>query len=134
VDVALPSVEVRFEGLHIETEVYAETGRQLPSLFNAVRGLLEARAAHGEPPWLHAAASCSTSPCCSHNLWSCCTDAVWLQGLTSPLATCCCFMQHLTLLLPQPVELLHRRCLAAGADQPLGCMLLLMQHLTLLMP
>ena len=43
VDVALPSVEVRFEGLHIETEVYAETSRQLPSLFNAVRGLLEAR-------------------------------------------------------------------------------------------
>jgi hypothetical protein len=36
-------VEIRVEDLHIETEVYAETGRQLPSLFNAVRSLVEVR-------------------------------------------------------------------------------------------
>ena len=34
-------MEVRFENLHIETEVYAETSRQLPSLWNAVRASVE---------------------------------------------------------------------------------------------
>lgn len=34
-------MEVRVEDLHIETEVYAETDRQLPSLYNAVRSGLE---------------------------------------------------------------------------------------------
>lgn len=34
-------MEVRFENLHIETEVYAETSRQLPSLWNAVRSSVE---------------------------------------------------------------------------------------------
>ena len=48
VNLALPTVEVRFEDLHIETEVYAETSRQLPSLPNAVRGIFEARQFH--PP------------------------------------------------------------------------------------
>lgn len=38
----MPKVEVRVEDLHIETEVYAETDRQLPSLFNAVRSSVEA--------------------------------------------------------------------------------------------
>lgn len=42
VDLGLPKVEVRVEDLHIETEVYAETDRQLPSLFNAVRSSVEA--------------------------------------------------------------------------------------------
>ena len=37
----LPTVEVRFENLHIETEVYAETARQLPSLWNAARSSIE---------------------------------------------------------------------------------------------
>ncbi len=46
VNLELPGVEVRFEDLHIETEAYAETGRQLPSLFNAVRSAVEVRAAH----------------------------------------------------------------------------------------
>lgn len=41
VNLELPTVEVRFEDLHIETEVYAETSRQLPSLLNAVRGIFE---------------------------------------------------------------------------------------------
>ncbi len=30
----LPTVEVRFQDIHIETEVYAETSRNLPSLSN----------------------------------------------------------------------------------------------------
>ena len=34
-------MEVRFENLHIETEVYAETSRQLPSLWNVVRSSVE---------------------------------------------------------------------------------------------
>jgi hypothetical protein len=41
VNLDLPTVEVRVEDLHIETEVYAETGRQLPSLFNALRSFVE---------------------------------------------------------------------------------------------
>lgn len=41
VNLELPIVEVRFENLHIETEVYAETSRQLPSLWNAVRSSVE---------------------------------------------------------------------------------------------
>ncbi|BDA40539.1 Pleiotropic drug resistance protein 1 [Coccomyxa sp. Obi] len=41
VDLGLPTVEVRVEDLHIETEVYAETDRQLPSLYNAVRSSVE---------------------------------------------------------------------------------------------
>ncbi|KAK9916362.1 hypothetical protein WJX75_001804 [Coccomyxa subellipsoidea] len=41
VNLDLPTVEVRVEDLHIETEVYAETDRQLPSLLNAMRSGLE---------------------------------------------------------------------------------------------
>ena len=48
VNLELPGVEVRFEDLHIETEAYAETGRQLPSLFNAVRSAVEVSTAHWE--------------------------------------------------------------------------------------
>ena len=36
-------MEVRFENLHIETEAYAETSRQLPSLWNAARASIEVR-------------------------------------------------------------------------------------------
>ena len=36
-------MEVRFENLHVETEVYAETSRQLPSLWNAVRASVEVK-------------------------------------------------------------------------------------------
>lgn len=43
VNLDLPTVEVRVEDLHIETEVYAETDRQLPSLLNAMRSGLEVR-------------------------------------------------------------------------------------------
>ena len=43
VDMQVPAVEVRFEGLHIETEVYAETGRNLPTILNAYRAVLEVR-------------------------------------------------------------------------------------------
>ena len=42
----VPAVEVRFEGLHIETEVYAETGRNLPTILNAYRAVLEVRLQH----------------------------------------------------------------------------------------
>eukprot|EP00891_Asterochloris_glomerata_P005114 jgi/Astpho2/5114/Aster-06326 len=41
VDMQVPAVEVRFEGLHIDTEVYAETGRNLPTILNAYRAVLE---------------------------------------------------------------------------------------------
>ncbi len=43
VDMQVPAVEVRFEGLHIDTEVYAETGRNLPTILNAYRAVLEVR-------------------------------------------------------------------------------------------
>ena len=39
----LPSVEVRFENLHIETSLYSESGRNLPTIFNAYRNAFEVR-------------------------------------------------------------------------------------------
>ncbi len=43
VGMELPSVEVRFENLHVETSVYRESGRNLPTIFNAYRDGLEVR-------------------------------------------------------------------------------------------
>lgn len=37
----LPSVEVRFEDLHIETSVYTESGRNVPNVLNAYRDIFE---------------------------------------------------------------------------------------------
>jgi hypothetical protein len=41
VQLDLPSVEVRFEDLHIETSVYAESGRNVPNVLNAYRDIFE---------------------------------------------------------------------------------------------
>ena len=43
VGMELPSVEVRFENLHIETSLYSESGRNLPTIFNAYRNAFEVR-------------------------------------------------------------------------------------------
>ena len=40
----LPSVEVRFENLHVET-LYSESGRNLPTIFNAYCSAFEVRGA-----------------------------------------------------------------------------------------
>ena len=40
----LPSVELRFQNLHIETSLYSESGRNLPTIFNAYRNAFEVRA------------------------------------------------------------------------------------------
>ena len=37
----LPSVEVRFEDLHIETSVFAASGRNVPNVLNAYRDIFE---------------------------------------------------------------------------------------------
>ena len=37
----MPTVEVRFENLNIEAETYAETGRNLPTILNTYRSVLE---------------------------------------------------------------------------------------------
>lgn len=37
----LPKVEVRVEGLHIDTEVFAESGRNLPTILNSYRSIVE---------------------------------------------------------------------------------------------
>lgn len=39
----LPTVEVRFENLYIETSLYTDTERNLPTILNAYRGALEVR-------------------------------------------------------------------------------------------
>lgn len=39
----LPSVEVRFKDLYIETSLYIDTQRNLPTILNAYRGALEVR-------------------------------------------------------------------------------------------
>lgn len=41
VQLDLPSVEVRFEDLHIETSVYTESGRNVPNVLNAYRDIFE---------------------------------------------------------------------------------------------
>ena len=41
VQLDLPSVEVRFEDLHIETSVFAESGRNVPNVLNAYRDIFE---------------------------------------------------------------------------------------------
>ena len=38
-----PSVELRFQNLHIETSLYSESGRNLPTIFNAYRNAFEVR-------------------------------------------------------------------------------------------
>ena len=43
VGMELPSVEVRFKDLHIDTPLYSESGRNLPTIFNAYRDALEVR-------------------------------------------------------------------------------------------
>ncbi|KAK9820341.1 hypothetical protein WJX72_009201 [[Myrmecia] bisecta] len=37
----IPSVEVRFENLHVETSVYASTARNLPTILNSYRNVVE---------------------------------------------------------------------------------------------
>ena len=76
VNLVLPTVEVRFENLHIETEVYAETSRQLPSLWNAVRssvevsGYVDCQSTSALLVWLHSSSCghsgmwCVTQQCC----------------------------------------------------------------------
>ncbi|KAK9836331.1 hypothetical protein WJX81_006307 [Elliptochloris bilobata] len=41
VGLELPTVEVRFEGVQVETEVFRETSRNLPSLYNTLRNSVE---------------------------------------------------------------------------------------------
>ncbi len=36
-----PSVELRFQNLHIETSLYSDSGRNLPTVFNAYRNVFE---------------------------------------------------------------------------------------------
>ena len=36
-------MEVRFEGVQVETEVFRETSRNLPSLYNTLRNSVEVR-------------------------------------------------------------------------------------------
>ena len=43
VGLELPTVEVRFEGVQVETEVFRETSRNLPSLYNTLRNSVEVR-------------------------------------------------------------------------------------------
>ena len=68
-------MEVRFESLHIETEVYAETSRQLPSLWNAVRSSVEVSS--------HAGRDCTTP---SIRL----QDKFCRHSLTHSLTMCAC--------------------------------------------
>lgn len=57
VGLELPTVEVRFEGVQVETEVFRETSRNLPSLYNTLRNSVEVRmlvlAKQHSNLWLH---------------------------------------------------------------------------------
>ena len=41
--IELPTVEIRFENIHIETALYTDTGRNLPTILNSYRAALEVR-------------------------------------------------------------------------------------------
>lgn len=41
VGIELPTVEVRFENIHIETSLYTDTERNLPTILNSYRAGLE---------------------------------------------------------------------------------------------
>ena len=56
-----PSVELRFQNLHIETSLYSDSGRNLPTVFNAYRNVFEvssAMAASWHMASVHVAAAC----------------------------------------------------------------------------
>ena len=51
-----PGIEVRFKDIFIETSVYTNVSRNLPSIFNAYRGAVEVST-------LHRAMGCSFNAC-----------------------------------------------------------------------
>ena len=56
-----PSVELRFQNLHIETSLYSESGRNLPTIFNAYRNAFEVSI---HPQWHSAVCMCCTCRVC----------------------------------------------------------------------